>query len=226
MIDLHYWPTPNGKKITIYLEEAGIPYRIVPVNIGRGEQFEPSFLAISPNNRMPAIVDHEPKDSGPPISVFESAAILRYLSEKSGVLLPSDLRTRVQVDEWLSWQVANLGPMMGQAGHFRTYMKGKSDYAEERYTREVGRLFGVLERRLAGREYLAGPYSIADIASYPWAMHWKSYGIDLEAHPNVKGWLDRIAARPAVQRGLAAGAELSKKHVMDDEAKRILFQQR
>ena len=165
MIDLYYWPTPNGFKISIALEELGLPYRIVPVNIGRGEQFTPEFLAISPNNRMPAIVDHDPPGGGPPISVFESGAILIYLAEKAGKLLPKPIRGRVEVLEWLSWQIAGLGPMTGQAGHFRNYAPEKIPYAIQRYTDEVHRLIGVIENRLEGREFIAGDYSIADIAS-------------------------------------------------------------
>jgi GST-like protein len=225
MIDLHYWPTPNGWKISIYLEEAAIPYRVVPVDIGKGQQFEPGFLAISPNNRMPAIVDHAPADGGAPISVFESGAILEYLSEKTGVLRPDDLRTRVAVSEWLFWQMAGLGPMMGQANHFRHYAAGKSAYGEERYVREVARLFGVMERRLVGRDYLAGPYSIADIACFSWARGGNRVGIEWSEFPRVKDWHDRIAARPAVARGLLVGKDWSRPSQMSEEQRRILFAQ-
>jgi GST-like protein len=226
MIDVHFWPTPNGHKVTIYLEETGLPYRIVPVNIGRGDQFKPEFLAISPNNRMPAIVDHAPADGGDPIHVFESAAILTYLAEKTGELLPGDVRGRTTVLEWLAWQVANVGPAMGQLGHFKLYTSEKVPYAIERFTNEVDRLFGVLDRRLDGRAFVAGDYSIADIALFPWIKGYARYGIDIAGFPRVSSWIERIAARPAVVRGLEAGKELSKLPSMDDEAKKILFGQR
>lgn len=226
MIDVHFWPTPNGHKITIYLEETGLPYRIVPVNIGRGDQFKPEFLAISPNNRMPAIVDRAPNDGGEPIGVFESAAILTYLAEKTGKLLPPDVRGRTAVLEWLAWQVANVGPAMGQLGHFKIYTSEKIRYAIERFTNEVDRLFGVLDHRLAGRAFVAGDYSIADIALFPWVKAYARYGIDIADFPHVRSWTERIAARPAVVRGLEAGKELSKLPAMDEEAKKILFGQR
>ena len=225
MIDLYYWPTPNGHKISIYLEEVGLPYRIVGVDIGRGEQFKPEFLAISPNNRMPAIVDHEPAGGGAPISVFESGAILLYLAEKTGKLCPTDVRARVQVREWLFWQMGGLGPMSGQAGHFRNYIQDKIQYAIDRYTNEVNRLYGVLDKRLADRPYLAGEYSIADIASFPWVRGCDRFGQKLEDFPHRKRWIDAIAARPAVVRGLAAGADLGKGRGMDEEAKKVLFGQ-
>lgn len=228
MIDIHFWPTPNGRKITIFAEEAGVPYRIVPVNIGRGEQFDPSFLRLSPNNRMPAIVDHEPADGGEPIAVFESAAILQYLGEKTGQFLPRDVRSKKAVLEWLAWQVANVGPAFGQLGHFRNYADTKLPYAIERFSNEVHRLHGVLESQLDGRAWVAGDYSIADMAIYPWMMLGpKSYGIDTAEFPRVGAWLDRMAARPAVQRGMAVGEELrSKQPAMDEEAKKHLFGQR
>lgn len=226
MIDVHFWPTPNGHKVTIYLEETGLPYRIVPVNIGRGDQFEPGFLAISPNNRMPAIVDHDPTDGGEPIAVFESAAILTYLGEKTGKLLPTDVRAKKTVLEWLAWQVANVGPAMGQLGHFKLYANEKVPYAIERFTNEVDRLFGVLDRRLEGRTFVADDYSVADIALFPWIKAYARYGIDIAEFPRVSAWIERIAARPAVVRGLEAGKELSKLSSMDDEAKKILFGQR
>ncbi len=219
-IDLHYWPTPNGKKISIYLEEAGLAYCVIPVNIGRGEQFEPSFLALSPNNRIPAIVDHEPADGGAPVTVFESGAILMYLAEKTGILWPRKPRARTRMTEWLMWQMGGLGPMMAQANHFRVYAKGKSAYGEERYTREVGRLFRVLDGRLAEAPYLAGDYSIADVASYPWALGAERVGVDLRHFPHAQRWLDRIGARPAAQRGMAVGEELGAP-VMDDEARTL-----
>ncbi len=224
MIDLYYWPTPNGWKITIMLEEVGLPYTIVPVNIGRGDQFKPEFLAISPNNRMPAIVDHAPADGGKPISVFESGAILLYLAEKTGRFLPADLRGRYEVIQWLMWQMANLGPMLGQAHHFRQYAPEPMAYAIERYTNEANRLYGVMDRRLGDREYLAGEYSIADMACWPWIAPHKWQGQSLDEFPNLKRWFETLQARPAVQRGFAVGAEL-RQAPMDEAAKKILFGQ-
>lgn len=224
MIDLHFWPTPNGRKVAIFLEETDLAYRIVPVDIGRGDQFAPEFLRISPNNRIPAIVDHEPADGGPPISVFESGAILLYLGEKSGRFLPRELRARTRVTEWLMWQMAGLGPMMGQANHFLRYNPGKAPYAEERYGREVGRLFRVMNERLEGRAFLADEYSIADMASYPWAAGYQTTGIDLAAYPNVAAWMERIRERPAVQRAMAI--TVPRAGVMDEKAREILFGQR
>jgi GST-like protein len=203
MIDLHDWPTPNGWKISIALEEMELPYRVVPVNIGRGEQLAPAFLAISPNGRMPAIVDHEPADGGPPLSVFESGAILLYLGEKSGRLLPRDARRRSEVVEWLMWQVGGLGPMLGQHGHFRLYAKDKIAYAIDRYRLETERLYGVLDRRLAGREHVCGEYSIADIAMWPWIVTWKQQGIELDRFVHVRRWYDALKQRPALRRGYA-----------------------
>lgn len=185
MIDLHYWPTPNGHKVAIFLEETALPYRLVPVNIGAGEQFKADFLAISPNNRMPAIVDHRPMDGGPPISVFESGAILLYLADKSEQFIPADLRGRTQVTEWLFWQVAELGPTAA---------------AIDRYVKETGRLYGVLDRRLAAREFLAGAYSIADMAAYPWVVPHEAQGQNLSDFPHVKRWFETIKARPATIR--------------------------
>lgn len=223
MIDLHYWPTPNGWKITIALEEMGLPYRVLPVNIGRGEQFKPGFLAISPNNRMPAIVDDDPPGGGEPVSVFESGAILLYLAEKTRRFIPDDLRGRVAVHEWLMWQMGGLGPMMGQANHFVRYAPEKVPYGIERYTKEVERLFGVMERRLAERDYLAGEYSIADMAAFSWARLHHRLGIEAGRFPTVDAWLARVAERPAVQRGLKVGKEY--RAPLDDEAKRVLFGQ-
>ncbi|XYH99032.1 glutathione S-transferase N-terminal domain-containing protein [Sorangium sp. So ce1128] len=224
MIDLYYWPTPNGWKISIMLEEAGLPYKLIPVNIGRGDQFKPEFLAISPNNRMPAIVDHDPAGGGAPISVFESGAILLYLAEKTGQGMPSDLRGRYEVIQWLMWQMGGLGPMSGQAGHFGQYAPEKIPYAIERYTKEVRRLYGVMDKRLADRPYLAGEYSIADIASFPWAILHDRFGVALDELPNFKRWLEAMRARPAVERGLAAGSELrNPSQQLDDEAKKWLF---
>jgi GST-like protein len=225
MIDVHYWPTPNGWKVTIALEEMGLPYRIIPVNIGRGAQFEPSFLAISPNNRMPAIVDPEPGDGGAPISVFESGAILVYLGEKTGQFLPKDARGRAEVLQWLMWQMGGLGPMLGQAHHFRNYAPEKIRYGIDRYTNEANRLYGVMDRRLADREFLAGAYSIADMACWPWIVPHKNQGQDLDEFPNLKRWFETLRARPAVQRGFAVGKELRVETGPDDQAKQILFGQ-
>ncbi|MBB5764260.1 glutathione S-transferase N-terminal domain-containing protein [Methylorubrum rhodesianum] len=202
-IELYTWSTPNGWKIPIMLEECGLPYRVVPVNIGKGEQMAPDFLAISPNNKIPAIVDPD-GPGGAPISVFESGAILQYLGRKTGCLYPSDERARTAVDEWLFWQVGGLGPMLGQAHHFRIYAQDKIPYAIERFTDEAKRLYGVLDRRLAAHEYLADAYSIADIAALTWAKFHGKQGIELDGLPNVRRWLDALLARPAVQRGLAA----------------------
>ncbi|MDP3660258.1 glutathione S-transferase N-terminal domain-containing protein [Phenylobacterium sp.] len=237
-IDLHYWPTPNGHKITIALEEMGLAYEIKPVNIGRGDQFKPEFLAISPNNRMPAIVDPDGPGSQP-ISVFESGAILQYLGRKTGKLYPADERARVAVDEWLFWQMGGLGPMLGQAHHFRGYAPTMTSdqrhigYGAIRYTNEAHRLYGVLNRRLEGRDYLAGDYSIADIASWPWTSTWAMQGINLEEFPNVQAWRARIETRDAVKRALAKGealrrdnASLAASGAQAEEARRMLFNQR
>lgn len=202
-IDLYTWSTPNGWKIPIMLEECGLPYRVRPVNIGKGEQMAPDFLAISPNNKIPAIVDPD-GPGGAPISVFESGAILQYLGRKTGCLYPADERARTAVDEWLFWQVGGLGPMLGQAHHFRIYAQDKIPYAIARFTEEARRLYGVLDRRLADHEYLADSYSIADIAALTWAKFHEKQGIDVAELPNVRRWLDALLARPAVQRGLAA----------------------
>ncbi len=197
MIDLHYWTTPNGHKITIFLEESGMPYRILPVNISRGDQFKPEFLAISPNHRIPAIVDHEPLGGGAPISVFESGAILLYLAEKSGRFLPADLRGRVEVTQWLFWQMAGLGPMAGQNHHFSQYAPEKLPYAINRYVNETNRLYGVLNRRLADRPFIAGTYSIADMASYPWIVPYRNQGQSLADFPHLKRWFEASrAGRP------------------------------
>ncbi len=224
-IDLHFWPTPNGWKITIMLEELGVPYTIHPVNIGKGDQFKPEFLAISPNNRMPAIVDPE-GPGGQPISVFESGAILQYLGRKFGKLYPSDERARVAVEEWLFWQMGGLGPMAGQTHHFRNYAQEKIPYAIDRYVNEVHRLYGVMNKRLADRDYLAGDYSIADIACIGWARGWEKQGQDIAEFPHLKAWLDRMLARPAVERGLAVGENLRSDLATDKDAQKILFGQR
>jgi GSH-dependent disulfide-bond oxidoreductase len=198
MIDVHYWTTPNGHKITIFLEEAGLQYKIIPVNIGKGEQFKAEFLTVSPNNRIPAIVDHEPADGGKPLSVFESGAILLYLADKTGKFIAKDLRGRTETIEWLFWQMGNLGPMSGQNNHFSNYAVDKIPYAMDRYRNEVNRLYGVMNRRLADHEYLAGAYSIADMASYPWVTIWERQHQNIEDFPHVKRWLAAIKARPAV----------------------------
>lgn len=225
-IELYYWPTPNGWKITIMLEECGLPYVIKPVNIARGEQFKPEFLAISPNNRMPAIVDPQ-GPGGRPISVFESGAILQYLGRKTGKFYPADERARVAVDEWLYWQVGNLGPMAGQAHHFRMYARDKIQYAIDRYTNEVRRLYGVMNKRLQKQDYLAGSYSIADMACYGWASRWERQGQDISEMPHLKRWLDRMKARPAVDRGMHVRVEEAGKIDLtkDEEARKILFGQ-
>ncbi|MFO0648142.1 MAG: glutathione S-transferase N-terminal domain-containing protein [Polyangiales bacterium] len=223
MIDLHYWPTPNGWKVSIMLEELGLPYRIVPVNIGRGEQFKPEFLAISPNNRMPAIVDHEPPGGGPAVSIFESGAILQYLAEKTGRFIPTEVRGRFEVMQWLFWQMGGLGPMAGQAHHFRQYAPEKIPYAIERYTREVARLYGVMNKRLEDREFLAGDYSIADMACWPWVVPYERQGQKLEDFPNLARWFELVKARPAVQRGFDAGKELRTAGELDAKAREVLF---
>jgi GST-like protein len=224
-IELHYWPTPNGHKISIMLEELGVPYEVKYVNIGRGEQFEPAFLKISPNNRMPAIVDPEGPD-GKSISVFESGAILQYLGRKFGKFYPADERARVQAEEWLFWQMGGLGPMAGQAHHFRQYAPEQVPYAIDRYTNEVNRLYGVLNKRLAERDYLAGDYSIADMAAFPWTRSYEKQGQKLDDFPHMKRWFDTIAARPAVQRGLAVGQERRSNLADDKDAQKILFGQK
>ena len=225
MIDLYYWPTPNGHKITIFLEETGTPYRIVPVNIGRGDQFQPEFLKIATNNRMPAIVDHAPADGGKPVSVFESGAILVYLAAKTGRFLPHDTRAWVRVLEWLFWQVAGLGPMAGQTHHFVHYAPERIQYATDRYVNETSRLYAVLDRQLSGREFLAGEYSIADIACYPWIVPHKRQNQNLDDFPCLKRWFEAIRARPAVVRAYEKGKEISAKPVVDEEARKFLFGQ-
>jgi GST-like protein len=227
MIDLYYWTTPNGHKITLFLEEAGLPYTIHPVNIGKGEQFKPEFLAVAPNNRIPAIVDHAPKGGGAPIPVFESGAILLYLAEKTGRFLASDLRVRVETLEWLFWQMAGLGPMAGQNHHFSQYAPEKIPYAIERYVKETNRLYGVLDMRLADRPFLAGDYSIADMASYPWIVPYKNQGQSLDDFPNLKRWFEAIAARPATIAAYAKAQKINPSvgAPMGDAAKKVLFGQ-
>ncbi|MBL0371116.1 glutathione S-transferase N-terminal domain-containing protein [Rhizobium sp. KVB221] len=227
-IELYYWPTPNGWKITIMLEELGVPYEVKYVNIGRGEQFEPGFLKIAPNNRMPAIIDPDgPGDA--PISIFESGAILQYLGRKYGRFYPASERQRVEVEQWLFWQVGGLGPMAGQAHHFRGYAPEQIQYGIDRYTNEVNRLYGVMNTRLADRAYLAGEYSIADMACIGWVIPYKNQGQDLGDFPNLKAWHERMHERPAVLRGIEVGKEerARQANLADDkEAQKILFGQR
>jgi GST-like protein len=225
MIDLHYWTTPNGHKVTIFLEETGLPYRIIPVNISSGEQFKPEFLKIAPNNRIPAIVDQEPADGGEPVSVFESGAILIYLGEKTGRFLPTDLRARADVLQWLMWQMGGLGPMAGQNHHFVQYAPERIPYAMERYVKETNRLYGVLDRRLADRPFVAGEYSIADMAAYPWIVPYERQQQNLDDFPNLKRWFEAIQARPAVERAYARAAEINSQPTMTEEAKKIMFGQ-
>jgi GST-like protein len=226
MIDLYYWTTPNGHKITIFLEEAGLLYTIHPVNIGRGDQFDAQFLAISPNNKIPAVVDHAPKDGGAAISVFESGAILLYLAEKTGRFLSTDLRVRVSTLEWLFWQMGGLGPMAGQNHHFRRDAPEKLAYPIERYTKETHRLYGVLNQRLADRPFVAGDYSIADMAIYPWIVPYERQAQTLEEFPALKCWFEVMAARPAVQRAYALAETIQTGPPVDDEvARKILYGQ-
>ncbi len=222
MIDLYFWPTPNGQKLTIFLEEAGLPYNVVPINIGKGEQFEPKFLEISPNNKIPAMVDHEGPD-GKPISVFESGAMLMYLAQKTGKFMPTDPRGRMRVVEWLMFQMGTVGPMLGQANHFRNYAPEKLQYAIDRYTNESKRIFNVMDNRLLKHEYLAGAYSIADMASWPWIVTRKKGG-EYDEFANLKRWADAIGERPAVQRGMAVLTDVIQRGAgMDEKAKEILF---
>jgi len=229
MIDFHYWPTPNGWKVAILLEECGLPYRMIPVNIRRGDQFRPEFLAISPNNRMPAIVDHEPPAAyGPePVAVFESGAILLYLARRAGRFLPADERGRKACEEWLFWQVGNLGPMAGQLSHFVNYAEGEHPYAHRRYADEYRRCLGVLERRLRGRRFLLGDdYTIADMAAWPWVLIARPLGQSLDELPEVSRWRAEIKARPAVQRAVDLGREYRRDAPPDEAERRILFGQR
>lgn len=226
MLELYYWTTPNGHKVTMFLEEAGLAYTLRPVNIGKGEQFEPEFLAISPNNRIPALVDRAPADGGAPLSLFESGAILEYLADKTGRFLPRETRPRFEVLQWLYWQMGGLGPMLGQNHHFKTYAPEKIDYAIKRYVDEAKRLYRVLDNRLEGRSFIAGDaYSIADMACYPWTVSHERQGIDLADYPNVKRWYDTLAARPATARAYARAKEVNTESTMSDEAKKILFGQ-
>ena len=226
MIELYYWTTPNGHKITMFLEEAGVPYKIFPVKIGAGEQFKPEFLAISPNNRIPAIIDRDPKDGGAPISIFESGAILLYLAEKTRQFIPSDLRGRVEALQWLFWQMGGLGPMAGQNHHFKQYAPEKIAYAIDRYVKETNRLYGVLNKRLANRRYVAGEaYTIADMASYPWIVPHEKQGQNLDDFPHLKRWFEEIKERPATIRAYERAAEINTEPTMSEEAKKVLFGQ-
>ncbi|CAP42830.1 glutathione binding-like protein [Bordetella petrii] len=226
MIDLYYWTTPNGHKITMFLEEAGLPYRIIPVNISKGEQFQPDFLAIAPNNRIPAIVDQAPKDGAAPVSLFESGAILLYLAEKTGRFIAQDLRGRADTLQWLFWQMGGLGPMAGQNHHFSAYAQERIPYAIDRYVNETNRLYGVLNKRLADREYVAGEYSIADMAAYPWIVPHERQGQDLNDFPHLHRWFQAIQARPATQRAYEKAKQInSAPSVHTDESRRILFGQ-
>ena len=223
MIDLYYWPTPNGFKIAIMLEECGLPYKLIPVNIGAGDQFTPEFLALNPNHRMPVITDRDAP--GGPLSVFESGAILVYLAEKTGRFLPAGMHQRFDALQWLFWQMAGLGPMAGQAGHFLIYQEGKHGYATERYTTEYGRLLAVMERRLSDRDYLAGEYSIADMACLPWTSPHERLGQSLDELPAVAAWIERLMARPAVQRGMEVGAELRSDKPLTEQQRKMLYGQ-
>ncbi|MCP5182064.1 MAG: glutathione S-transferase N-terminal domain-containing protein [Pseudomonadales bacterium] len=234
MIDLHYWPTPNGKKVTILLEECGMPYRVVPCNIGRGDQFTDDFLRICPNNRMPAMVDHDPVDGGAPISVFESGAIMMYIAEKAGQFYPQDVRERYAVNQWVMWQMANQGPKSGECGHFRRLKDSEGDqsYAVRRFTDEVNRMYGVLNNRLYESRYLAGDeYTIADMICYPWTVNWAGQGQDIAEFRHFRRWFDELGERPAVQRGMAVGSDMSNDFsTLSDEEKvalrKMLYNQR
>ena len=224
-VRLYYWPTPNGHKITIFLEEAKVDYQIYPVNIAQGDQFKPEFLKISPNNRMPAIIDTAPPDGSEPISVFESGAILLYLAEKTGKFLPDNLRDRKIVTEWLFWQVGGLGPMAGQNHHFSQYAPENIPYAIDRYVNETNRLYGVLNKQLAKSEYIAGTYSIADMACYPWIVPHDKQGQNLADFPHLQRWFNSIASRPAVIEAYKKGKEVSSESTVTEESKKILFGQ-
>jgi GST-like protein len=226
MIDLYYWTTPNGHKITLFLEESGLPYRILPINIGKGEQFQPDFLRIAPNNRIPAIVDTDPAGGGEPISVFESGAILLYLAEKSGRFLSTDPRVRIDTLQWLFWQMGGLGPMAGQNHHFVQYAPESLPYAIERYVKETARLYAVLDKRLADRDFIAGPdYSIADMACYPWIVPHARQRQNVDDFPNLKRWFEAIQQRPATQRAYALAANINTAPSVSDESRQILFGQ-
>lgn len=225
MIDLHYWTTPNGHKVTILLEELGLPYRIIPVNISEGDQFKPEFLAIAPNNRIPAIVDTDPVDGAEPIGLFESGAILQYLAEKTGRFLPSGIRGRVEVMQWLFWQMGGLGPMAGQNHHFVQYAPDKLPYAINRYVNETSRLYGVLNNRLADREFIAGEYSIADMSSYPWIVPHQRQQQKLDEFHHLKRWFETVGARPAVKRAYALAEKVNTDPVVSEQSRALLFSQ-
>lgn len=225
MIELYYWTTPNGHKITIFLEEVGLPYSLFPINIGAGDQFKPEFLKISPNNRIPAIIDREPVDGGEPISVFESGAILLYLAEKTGQLIPADIRDRVEVLQWLFWQMGGLGPMAGQNHHFTQYAPEKIPYAINRYVNETGRLYAVLDKRLSDREFVAGEYSIADIAIYPWIVPYERQNQKLEDFPNLQRWFETIKARPATIRAYEKAEAFKSQAISPEQSRDLLFNQ-
>jgi GST-like protein len=229
MIDLYYWTTPNGHKITMFLEETGLPYKIIPINIGKGEQFQPDFLQVAPNNRIPAMVDHQPKGGGKPVSIFESGAMLLYLAEKTGKFMPADLNSRYDVIQWTFWQMGNLGPMAGQNHHFRNYAVEKLQYAIDRYVNETNRLYGVLNKRLSDREFIAGEYSIADMVSYPWVVPYKNQGQEIDDFPHLKRWLETIRERPATLRAYAKAKEVNPNFGQPvnrtEEERKILFGQ-
>lgn len=225
MIDLYYWTTPNGHKVTMFLEEVGLPYTVVPINIGKGDQFNPDFLKIAPNNRIPAIVDRDPIDQGQPISIFESGAILLYLAEKTGQLLSSDLRSRTETLQWLFWQMGGLGPMAGQNHHFVQYAPEKIQYAIDRYVNETARLYAVLNQRLSDREFVAGEYSIADIACYPWIVPYERQNQNLADFPHLKRWFETIQARPATIRAYEKAEEFKTQQISIDQSRDLLFNQ-
>jgi GSH-dependent disulfide-bond oxidoreductase len=225
MIDLHYWTTPNGHKITIFLEETQLAYRIVPVDIRAGDQFHPDFLKIAPNNRIPAMVDHDPSEGSTPVSMFESGAILLYLAEKIGRYIPRDTQQRADVLQWLFWQMGGLGPMAGQNHHFVQYAPEKISYAIDRYVNETNRLYGVLNRRLADRDFIAGAYSIADMAAYPWIVPHEKQRQNIEDFPHLKRWSATIRERPAVKRAYALAADINTKPNIDDDSRKLLFGQ-
>jgi len=225
MIDLYFWSTPNGYKVLLFLEEAGLPYKLIPVNIGKGEQFAPDFLKIAPNNRIPAIVDNKPGEGISPVSIFESGAILLYLADKIHRFIPDRLEARFDTIQWLFWQMANLGPMAGQNGHFSSYAPEKIPYAIDRYVKETNRLYGVMNRRLADREFMAGQYSIADMACYPWILPHEAQGQKIADFPHLQRWFEGIQGRPAVVRAYEKGRAINPKPTMTDEAKKILFGQ-
>jgi GST-like protein len=225
VIDLYYWTTPNGHKVTIFLEETGLAYRIIPVDIGKGDQFKPQFLAIAPNNRIPAIIDTAPADGGTALSVFESGAILQYLAEKTGQFLPADIRRRAEVMQWLFWQMGGLGPMAGQNHHFVQYAPERIPYAVTRYVKETNRLYGVLDKRLADREFVAGAYSIADMAAYPWIVPHERQQQNLAEFPHLKRWFEAIRARRAVQRAYEVAASINQTPVVTEQSRALLFGQ-